>query len=232
MLLSQISFAQNKSLLHKAWVKIKVENLSGQAIDPEPEYIRYTFTPSELKFSFYPAWDDYKHAWSYQDKQLTIVFDTYRVEELSDTSLVFALDGFRRFTFRAEDYLASRLESLDSIGQYNGKPLYKASNIITPRYKKDALRNRVEDKLDVYRNKKAAYFSATYVVTDEGKIENIQIINGLTEGFNEAFTRNLSKTSKNWKPAFYKGKPIQTQMSYEIKYLDSIVPYNTGALNE
>jgi len=223
--------SQNKPSIQKSWIKTKVENLSNGPIEPDTLYTRYTFTKSDLKFSFNPAWDDYKQTWALNGNALTIGFDNYRIEELTDTSLVYALDGFRRFRFLAEEYLSESDKFLDSIGEYKGKALYKANKIITPRYKKESLRNEIGKSLEGYSIKKGVYFSATYVITEEGRVENVQIVNGITDGFNNAFIKQLVKTSKDWRPAAYKGKPIQTQMLYEIKYLNSIIPYQSGQLN-
>lgn len=64
----------------------------------------------------------------------------------------------------------------------------------------------------------------TFIVTESGKVENIKIIKGITDGFDNEIIKQLQSTSKDWKPAKYRSLPIQTKMFYEIKYLDSIVP--------
>jgi hypothetical protein len=71
---------------------------------------------------------------------------------------------------------------------------------------------------------------ATFIVTEEGKVENVIVRKGITGGFDAAVTKQLLKTSKNWTPAHFKGKPVQTEMMYEIKYLDALTPYNSGIL--
>ena len=182
--------------------------------------------------SFYPGWNDYTQTWSKSGSTLTLGFDTYKIELLNDTALTFALDGFRRFKFLSEEYLSSKAEYLDSIGQYNNKPLFRANRYITPRYKgKGSFRNYIEKDLVGYNIKKASYFLATFIVTEEGKVENVLVHKGITSGFDEQVVRQLSKSSKDWTPAKYNGKSIQTQMIYEIKYLNSFSPANSGVLH-
>lgn len=222
--LSNISFAQNVKKVQKSWIRTKVENLSQTEIEPDTLYTRYTFDKSKLFISFYPGWDDFQQDWSINKDNLTIGFDTYHVEEFTDSSLSLQLDGFRKYTFLSEEYLSSQDEYLDSIGIYNDKPLYKANNFITPRYLKGkSLREVLEQNTSGFNIKKANRFLLTFIVTEKGEIENIKIVKGITEGFDNEIMKQLQKTSKNWRPAYFKSKPIQTEMFYEIKFLDSLV---------
>ena len=151
---------------------------------------------------------------------------------LSDTSLTIALDGFRRVKFLSEEYLTTQDKNLIPLEDFNGKALYKANNYITPRYsKKVSLKNIIQKNVEGYNIKKATNFLATFIVTEEGKVENIQILKGITEGFDKEIATQLSKTSKDWHPAYFKGKSIQTQILYEIKYLNSLTPFNSGSLH-
>lgn len=224
-------FAQTKPSLQKSWIKTATENLSSTPIEPDTLYTRYTFGKGTVKFSFYPGWDDYQQPFSRNDMNLVVGFDTYRIEELTDTSLIIALDGFRRFRFLSETYLNSKDEHLQAMEDYGGLPLYRANRYITPRYKKAGLRDQIQKKLEGYHGGNAAYFLATFVVTTEGKVENVQVVRSISEGFDTAFTKELLKTSKDWQPATFKGQPVQTLMTYEIKYLKSLVPYHSGRLN-
>jgi uncharacterized protein YpmB len=132
----------------------------------------------------------------------------------------------------SEDHLSNQEKNLIRLGEFKGKPLYKANNFVTPRYsKKASLRDFIQKNIEGYNIKKATYFLATFIVTDQGKIENIQIVQGITDGLNNEIIKQLMKTSKDWKPAHFQGKPIQTQMFYDIKYLNSLTPFNSGSLN-
>lgn len=226
------SLGQNQKKIQKSWIKTEIINLSGTETEPDTLYIRYSFDKSILYISFYPGWDDYKQEWVIDGNNLRIGFDTYKIEELTDTTLTIALKGFRRLKFSSEEYLSNQEKNLISLGDFNGKPLYKANNYITPRYsKKTSLPTIIQKHLEGYNIKKANYFLATFIVNTEGKIENVKIVKGITDGFDKEVIKQLLKTSKDWQPAYFKGKPIQTQMVYEIKYLDSLVPFNSEIIN-
>jgi len=222
--LSLVGVAQNIKKIQKSWVKVSVENLSRTPIGPDTSYIRYTFDRSKLYMSFYPGWDDYQQEWSADHDNLKIGIDTYTIEELTDSSLIIRLDGFRKFSFLAEEYLSNQEKNLDSIGMFNGKPLYKANDFITPRYLTGkSLRKLVEKNVLGYNIKRASRFLLTFIVDENGRVENIKIIQGITYGFDNEIIKQLQHTSKDWKAARYKSNPIQTEMFYEIRYLDSFV---------
>jgi hypothetical protein len=224
--------AQNQKKIQRSWIKTSIENLSNTPIEPDTLYTRYTFEKSSLNISFYPGWDDYKQTWSVNNDNVTIGFDTYKIETLTDTTLTISLDGFRRLKFVVEESLTNQKGNLDSIGVYNGKPLYKANQFVNPRFiGKGVFRNIIQKNTEGYNIKKASYFLATFIVNVEGKVENVKIVRGITEGFDNEIAKQLTKTSKDWRPAYFQGKPIQTEMSYEIKYLNSLTPYNSGNLN-
>jgi hypothetical protein len=221
---STAGFSQHSKKIQKSWIKISTENLSPTEIAPDTLYARYSFDKSALHISFYPGWDDYQRNWSADEDNLTIGFDTYHIDELTDSTLVIQLAGFRKFSFLSEDYLSSQEELLDSIGTYNGKPLYKANDYITPRYLKGkSLSALLQKNTADYNIKKAYHFLLTFIVTENGKIENIKIVKGITYGFDNEIIKQLQSTSKDWKPARFKSNAIQTEMFYEIKYIGPVL---------
>ncbi|RYZ27972.1 MAG: hypothetical protein EOO10_11080 [Chitinophagaceae bacterium] len=229
ILITVMSFAQAQKNIQRSWIKTSIEDLSGKVTEPDTLYTRYSFNKSGLNISFYPGWDDYKMTWEVSDNSAKIGFDTYTIETLNDSVLVLFLDGFRRIKFMAEDYLSSQEKYLSSLGEYNGRSLYKASQAITPRFTgKDNFRNFIQKSVEGYNINRASYFLATFIISEEGRVENIKIIHGISEGFDREITKQLLATSKKWRPALFQGKPIQTEMFYDIKYLDSLAP---GRLN-
>lgn len=215
-----------------SWIKMRVENLSSNKIAEDTIYARYKFDKSKLFISFYPGWNDYQFNWSVQNNQLTLNFDTYTIEELTDTSLIISISGFRRIYFLAEDHCSSMEKNLQLIGEYNNKPLYAANRYITPRFStKESLRPIIEEGTKEYSIPNASYLKVTFIVTENGKVENIKIISSILEGFDNAVISQIRKTSGKWQPAIFKGKPIQTEMFYEIRYLKSTVPFKSGKIN-
>lgn len=226
-LITLISFSQNQKKIQRSWIKTTVTKLALKEpeTDTDTTYTRYTFDRSNLYISFNPAWDTYKQEWSIDGNQLTIGFDRYTIEALTDTSLTIALAGFRRVEFLSEEYLNSQDRNLISLGEFKGKPLYQANNFITPRYsKRTSLRDEIQKGLEISNVRQVTIFLMTYIITEEGKIENIQLVKGIAPEYDRTIMEQLQKTSGRWKPATFKGKPIQTQLFYEVKYLPSLAP--------
>jgi hypothetical protein len=224
-------FAQ-KDKIQKSWIKTSVENLSNRPTQPDTLYTRYTFEKNDLNISFSPCWNYITQTWSIKDKNLSLGFDNYIIETLNDTALTIALEGFRRYKFLSESYLSSKLENLDSIGDYKGKLLFKANNYITPRYTgKGDFRALIEKGVKGYQVVKASYFLATFIVTEEGNIENVKVVKSISESFDKEIVNQLLKTSKKWKPASFNGKPIQTEAFYDIKYLNSLSINGSGTVH-
>lgn len=233
MLLNTLdSSSQNKKLIQGAWVRYDTENLSGKVTGPDTLYTRYCFDKSSLYVSFYPGWDDYKLNWTLKENDLTIGFDTYKIEALTDSTLTIALEGFRRVKFWAENYLCQQEKYLILLDSFNNAPVYKANNYITPRYANHvSFQHAIGKALEQENIKRAAYFMATFIVTDKGKIENVRVVNGINSEFDTDVVNFIKKTSGNWIPANFKGVPIQTQTFYEIKYLRSLTVFSTSTSN-
>lgn len=153
---------------------------------------------------------------------MTFGYNTYVIENLTDSTLTISSPGFQRIILDDENYL-NRKEKPTVVAQLGGEPVYAATRYITPRYENEEFRKTIAQNLEGYNIKRAITFSASFIVKKDGTVDSVQVINGITFGFNEEVCNQIKKTSKKWKPAVYDGQPVQTRMIYTIKYLDSIV---------
>jgi hypothetical protein len=222
--LTAAAIGQQK-LLKKSWIKTSIEELRQNTSGPDTSYLRYEFGNSVILYGFEPGWHSFAMAFHAKGNALTLGFDQWTIETLTDSTLTIFLPGFRRMKFSAEDHLRARVQDLVQIGEYNGKPVFKATQIITPRYKKhnpliDDLRK--QDRSGDYNIRKAGIFQMSFIVTDEGKIEEPKIIKSVAPGYDAGIIKELLKTSRHWSPAMFKGQPIQTLMMFEIIFLDSL----------
>lgn len=219
-------FSQQK-LLKKSWINISIEEFRDSDPLPDTTYLRYEFDNTHLNFSFDPGWNNSMQLpWSLRGKALTLGYDTWTIEHLSDTALTIYLKGYRRMKFIAEEYLTRFDEYLEPIGEHNGKPLYKANRVVTPRYKKNNPLGddiRKQDLTDDYNIRKARTFLMSFIITEDGRVENPKILKGIIEGYDNGVVEELLKT--RWRPAIHKGKAVQTLMYYEVKFLDSLIQY-------
>jgi hypothetical protein len=223
---SGTSYAQ-KSLLNKSWIKVSIEDFRTEKGEPDTTYLRYMFDNSTLTYGFEPFSNYMQTSFTRKGNTLKLGFDQWTIETLTDSTLTIFLPGFRRMHFFAEDYLQTK-ETLSQIGEHDGKPLYKTTRIITPRYKSPTgLLDDIhkQDRSDDYNIRKAGTFQMSFIVTDEGKIEDPKILKSVAPGFDDGIMKALLKTSKRWTPAMFNGKPIQSLLIFEIKFLDSLRQY-------
>ncbi len=223
VLFSAEGFCQEK-LLKRSWIKHSIEEFADQLQEPDTAYLRYTFEDSQVLYGFEPGWHNMVMPYTLSKNRLKLGFDQWTIEALTDSTLTIFLRGFRRMHFYAEGYLVKKhLDGLQ-VGNYNGKPVYKADRIITPRYnRRNALGLDIhkEDRSDDYNIRKAGTFLMSFIVTDEGKIADPKILAGVAPGYDLNVVKELWKTSKHWTPATFKGQPVHTLLLHEVRFLDS-----------
>ncbi len=210
--------------IQRAWIKIEIENLSCSPLDPDTMYIRYTFDRNKVNVSFYPAWDDKVFDWNVDGKNLTLGYDTYVIEELTDSVFIFSLKGFRRFKLVAEEKWNLR-KIPDTVKPLNGETVYRADTHVTPRYRKNVSFMKAVDEhvANNYGINRKNTFIARFVVTREGKIERVVVDNPIVESFGEDFVDFVKSTQKSWTPAKINGVAVNAELTYTIRYLDSII---------
>jgi len=220
--LSSVAISQK---IKKSWILIDTENLSTDSTNSEDsKYRRYEFSNDRVYLGFNPAWNGGNYPWSLDNKDLTVGFATYNLEVLNDTCLVFAKAGFKRFKLISEEKYGHLKHQSDTALALHGNTVYIADNYITPRLKKQY---NISDliKMSDYNIKKEIIFLAKFVVTDKGKVDRIEIVNGINNGFDQEFKDLLMKTTSKWAPALLNGKPVNSQLTYTIHYINSITDY-------
>lgn len=214
-------------LIRKSWIKTNIENLSSRPVAPDTAYMRYTFDKTMAYISFDRAWDTYSMQWTLTGRYLTIGFETYRLEEVTDSTLVFSKNDFRRFRFISEDRFC-KLQQPDTATGLDGQPVYISSDYLTPRYKRggEDLRSTINASLEKVQNvKRKNTFRARFVVTSQGKVERVVIEKGISGAYDKEFINQITKTSGRWYSAKVNGVPVHCEINFETQYLDSIVPY-------
>jgi hypothetical protein len=212
-----VSFSQT---IKKSWIVTQIENLSDQHVNTEQKYERYDFTSNDAYVSFYPGWYGTNVEWSLTDKYLKLGFETYLLETLTDSTLIFSKDGFRRFKLISEEAYSRVKPKPDTTLTLNGRSVYIANDYYTPRLKKQYKISELI-KMSDYNIKTEIIFLAKFVVTEKGKIDRIEIVNGINEGFDQEFKKLMLQTSGKWTPLVLNNKPVNSQLTYTIHYLAS-----------
>ncbi len=210
-------------LLKKSWIAVYVEEFR-QTSEPQSDtaYIRYIFGKGNVLVGLEPAWHMIQLPYSVNKNKLTIGFSDWKIEELTDSTLTIFQAGFRRMKFIPEEPFRNDPSFLIQIGEHNGKPLYKANQVITPRYKKpNQLTQDIKTPGDSgdYNTRAGGVFLMTFIVTETGEIEDPKVIKGLNKAHDDDYVKGLLKTSKHWDPAIFQGKPVQTRMVLEIEFV-------------
>ena len=213
---------QQLNSIRKSWIKVLSDDLSARATTYDTIYTRYTFDRDVVNISLEPAWDDHVLNWEPNGVGIRIGFQDYLVKELTDTSLILEAPAFRRIRFLSEDYMVGKAELPIQVDSLNGRPVYLADQLITARYKKGrSLSKELEPLSHGYNIRKISRLRIAFVVDEKGAIQKTTVLEGISEGFDSAMARGISNTSKKWRPAFYNGKPVQTLMIFERRFLNS-----------
>lgn len=229
VLFSNLIYGQKSNFNKTSWIKVSSEDLSGSGTAQDTLYTRYTFDRDVAYVSLEPAWDGFTVNYQYIKNGIKIGFQDYTIKELTDTSLVLEATGFRRIKLLAEEYLIKKSELPVVVDTVNGKPVYLANKIITARYQKGkSLSNELEKYSHGYNIRKLSRLRIAFIVDENGIIQNIKVVEGITTGLDNSMVEAISKTSKKWKPAVFNGKPIQILMYFESRYINTA---NSGILN-
>ncbi|GAO41766.1 energy transducer TonB [Flavihumibacter petaseus] len=221
LILGQAVSGQSDKKLLKSWIKVESVDLSGNAAGPDTIYTRYSFGKERVNISFYPAWDDFDMNYSLQGNQIIIGVQSYTIDELTDSTFTIQAPGFRLLKFKAEGYLCQHPGVLRQIGEKNSLPLYEATDTLSPRYTKGKLDMALNKYSNGYNVIQASYFRMEFTITENGKVEDVVVTKSISYGFDKGMVEGITKTSGKWKPAYCKGKPVQTRMFFERRYLNS-----------
>lgn len=222
--------SQNRKM-QKAWIKISTVNLSPDPIATDTTYARYSFDENKVNISFNPASNGNSFDWQLTDNSLMVAYETYSIEELTDSTLVFSKENFRRFRFVSE-VVYCKYKTPDITVRFNDQPVYVASNYLTARYKKDkSLYKVIEEELDRhYSVRHKNTFIAKFIVTAKGKIERIEVVKGISAAFDNDVVKLIGKSGGDWHPAKIDTTPVNCEMTFQLNYLDSIAP-NLGIID-
>lgn len=208
--LSATSFCQEGKSIEKSWIKRDVYDLSANQKINDTLYTRYTFSKRSVYLCFYPGWNDNEQSWSLSGDQLVVGVSTYTIESLTDSTLTIFIPGFRRIVLDDEHYLNQRVTTSPVVDTIDNDPVYTATRLIMPRYKGLEFRKTIEQNLAGYNIRRAITFSASFIVKKDGTVDKVQVVKGITEGFDAEVCKQLKKTSKKWSPALYNGQPVAT----------------------
>lgn len=211
---------QRRILLRKSWI-VQAIYLADSSRLGDTSYTRFTFDKNKSYISRVPAWNSNPQDWSLDGELLTIGIVTYHIDVLTDSMLVLSSPGFRTMVMKDENRLNRDSANLHEVGKVNGEPLYEANKHITPRFKNGDLEKLVHGKLSEFSIERASTFRASFTVNKDGTVSDVHVLQGILDAYDKAVVDALSRTSKDWAPAIFDDHPVNTQMIFTLRYLDS-----------
>lgn len=225
------------------WIKVNITYSNGKPLEEQHpskySFLKYSFKPDKKAAIVTNFLSEGEFA-PYQVNFGTIEISTrygskvkLKTAYLTQDSLVVIQEGpLGRNDPGSLSITFVRYEHLQDISEWGPKDyvstiatdtVYKTSSKIHPLFLKPggfnyALQKNVKSYIRYIRTSKKndLLFCATFIVKKSGGIENIKIIKGLDEQFNKEFIKTCEKTEKNWDPAQYNNKPVDSQVTLII----------------
>jgi hypothetical protein len=210
-------FCQQKEQIQKSWIAKEFFSIEKNKIIDSTTYKRFIFIPDQVYICFSPAGHNFLQPWSLEGNRLICGKVHYIIESITDTSLVLVEPGYQRITFAEENNLNCKEGSLVQVGEYNSKPLYKQTKYTSPRYLGGSLHTLIMRNVDNAFLEKPGTLSISYIVTETGAVENIQVLKSISDKSTKAIVAQIKSTSSSWSPATFCGKTIQVEMVYTIQ---------------
>ena len=76
----------------------------------------------------------------------------------------------------------------------------------------------LEARLDSRADQKKEKPASVLFICEDGKIEDVKVLNGVDQQFDKQTVKNLFRTKGKWSPAMFNKKPIQSQIVYDVNY--------------
>ena len=227
------------------WIKTSVMYLNDTEISDENtlkyQFLRYTFEKQDKLFTSV-KFDNKGTALTF-DKKLNIleiknsygfVINSFQIEKISNTELVLIQQGNNgfndqnclKYTFVNEKFYQNQLilKPSDILYINENDTVYKASEKIHPKFSGDKsfydfCSEKIPERSAVMSSN--SLFVSTFIVTKDGEIRDIQILENINNKFENQFLKALNKSEKFWSPAELNGDKVDVQMTMEFKFISS-----------
>lgn len=227
------------------WIKTNITYLNGTEL-PDGNALKYQF----LRYSFEKQNRLFMSV-EFDDKGTALTFDRnsnllqiknsygfiingFQIEKISNNELVLiqkGKNGFNeenclKYNFVNEKAYQNQLTltTFDVLYINENDTIYKASEKIHPKFLGDKsfydfCSEKIPEKSAVMSTN--SLFVSTFIVTKDGEISDIQILENINNRFERQFLKALDKSKKLWIPAEVNGKKVDVQMSMEFKFISS-----------
>ena len=240
-------FAQTfKQKIVDEWVKDNISLYDGSPIlkdDIRNMQLRYTFMEND---SFQITINGKTGRSAYQVKNDTLYFAknvAFKIERLDDIKLVFRaviLDSVGQSKALRLSFIPARFHNIGFTPQtYRTKgqdTIYVSKhNYLEPLFM-DADRSASQFISDnfFFPAYKAGDFFARFIITKQGDIKGIEVLESTHENYNKYLIKAIKATAGKWKPAVWEGKPINTEikMGFDMGWTEKMRNKNGDSANQ
>lgn len=218
-------FAQTfKQKIVDEWVKDNISLYDGSPIlkdDIRNMQLRYTFMEND---SFQITVNGKTGRSTYQVKNDTLYFAknvAFKIERLDDIKLVFRginLDSASQSKALRLSFIPARFHNLGFTPQtYRTKgqdTIYVSKhNYLEPLFiDTDRSASQFISDNFFFPEYKAGDFYARFIVTKQGEVKGIEVLESTHENYNKYLIRAIKSTAGKWQPAIWEGKPINSEV--------------------
>lgn len=218
-------FAQTfKQKIVDEWVKENISLYDGSPIlkdDIRNMQLRYTFMPND---SFQVTINGKTGRGSYYVKNDTLYFGknvAFKIERLDDIKLVFRginLDSTSQSKALRLSFTPARFHNLGFTPQiYRTKGqdtiFVSKQNYLEPLFMDtDRSASQFISENFFFPEYKAGDFYARFIITKQGEIKGIEVLESTHENYNKYLIKAIKATAGKWQPAIWEGKPVNSEV--------------------
>lgn len=200
----------------KNWIVVEIADLKANTIPfsiTKGNYQRYSFDSLGMEVCGSPLFGSLSNTWSLDGDHLKLAMAEYKIELLTDSAMVIVQPSVLRTKLVNEAYLACHGPEPKQVDAFEGNPVYEATQYLTPHCEWQFL--KLTRGVDVDRS---ATFLISFIVTDNGEVKRIQVLEGVSKKADKQVTAAFAKTNRQWSPATFCGRRITTLVKVKVKF--------------
>ena len=227
--------AQINSQFYDSWIKTKMEsidnNFSINVAKRDSQYLKYTFKTNETVY-FTLKYNDlgFKAKYTLENKIINLGFNKLKIESINDTSLVLIeLDNGAiteksvRIFFTKESVIQNRIPiKPNDYFIKNKDTIYFESPKVYPIFynKEDPdLKAVIQRKVEGLSNGKESFAFATFILTTDGKISDIQLHHHINKSYDKNLINAIIKTEGFWVSPNINGVKVNVLKEISFAYV-------------
>lgn len=216
-LLRQEAIAQDKTALLKTWNLIRTRNRKDNAIVPNT-WLSLKVDEEKMTIEVNRNSAGVQLPYNLENDKLKAKYVTYTIESLTDSTLTLSASDDLRMFFLAEGHSPCGDSLLTKIGDWDGRPYYRATSYLMPLLSGEPLFTRVENAISFKRLKKKVSVSFAFIVDETGAIQGAKILRSYSPEVDAAVLAMLQKSSGKWVAPIACGVPVATALSQTFEY--------------